>query len=317
MSTAAPYASVAPSLTSVLPQYVHKTDPAEVLLTGWGRTGEDSYTVTARWPRGHGFYTPTGGLPDPLLVAETIRQTIPLLSHCAYDAPMNHRQSWSDFGYTLDGAAYASAAELAAEDTEDAVELRITCTDVVRRGGRLCSMTMRVDILLAGVTVGMARTTFGNHSRAIYQRLRGAYADLERSIGQALAPAAPIAAARVGRAYLHDVVLSATDDPNRMRLRVDLGHPVLFDHPVDHVPGMLMLEAARQAALAMAYPQTMLLVGIDCQFTRYGELDAPCWLQAEPLPADTAGQVRLLLSAVQNGVCIFATTATLEPVRGN
>ncbi|WP_281275492.1 AfsA-related hotdog domain-containing protein [Saccharothrix australiensis] len=29
--------------------------------------------------------------------------------------------------------------------------------------------------------------------------------------------------------------------------RVDRRHPVLFDHPVDHVPGMALQEAGRQA----------------------------------------------------------------------
>ncbi|WP_260845011.1 AfsA-related hotdog domain-containing protein [Streptomyces sp. SLBN-31] len=47
-----------------------------------------------------------------------------------------------------------------------------------------------------------------------------------------------------------DVVLSPLGQPHRWQLRVDTRHPVLFDHIVDHVPGMLLIEAARQAATA-------------------------------------------------------------------
>ncbi|MCZ0971672.1 AfsA-related hotdog domain-containing protein [Streptomyces albulus] len=60
---------------------------------------------------------------------------------------------------------------------------------------------------------------------------------------------------------------------------MNTAHPVLFDHPVDHVPGMLMVEAARQAARAVA-PHWSLPVALDCSFARYAELDAPCWVGA-------------------------------------
>ncbi|WP_142212826.1 AfsA-related hotdog domain-containing protein [Streptomyces sp. SLBN-118] len=48
-----------------------------------------------------------------------------------------------------------------------------------------------------------------------------------------------------GRDRFEDVVLAATDRPDRWQLRVDTTHPILFDHLVDHAPGMLLLEPAR------------------------------------------------------------------------
>jgi hypothetical protein len=298
-----------PNLTAVLPEHVHKTEAAEVLLTGWRSTGRDAFTVAARWPREHAFYTATRGMPDPLLTAETIRQAIPLLSHCAYDAPLDHRQSWSDLSYVLNSEALAVVADTSG-DIE--VELRITCFNVVRRGERLVALTMQVDVTADGVELGVARTTFHNHPPGVYRRLRGDHADLQQAILGALPLVPPVAAVLVGRECFHDVVLSPTDVANRTRLRVDLGHTVLFDHPVDHAPGMLMLEAARQASLSMAQPRAMLLTGIDCAFTRYAELDAPCWIQTDALPGDTAGHTRVLVSAVQNEAYIFSAVATLE-----
>ncbi|MFF8732844.1 AfsA-related hotdog domain-containing protein [Streptomyces sp. NPDC015171] len=43
-------------------------------------------------------------------------------------------------------------------------------------------------------------------------------------------------------------MLAATERAGRWQLRIEQDHPVLFGHPVDHAPGMLLLEALRQAA---------------------------------------------------------------------
>ncbi|WP_329615443.1 hypothetical protein OG244_22100 [Streptomyces brevispora] len=143
--------------------------------------------------------------------------------------------------------------------------------------------------------------------------MRGEYADLGRSVARALPLAPPMPPARVERDEFTDVVLSPTGSPRLTQLRVDLTHAVLFDHRVDHAPGMLLLEAARQSAHSMTRPRPMAIVAMETVFTRYAELDAPCWIQADPLPHHEAGRARVLVSALQNGICIFSTVATLAP----
>ncbi|WP_260326976.1 AfsA-related hotdog domain-containing protein [Streptomyces sp. TLI_185] len=49
-------------------------------------------------------------------------------------------------------------------------------------------------------------------------------------------------AAAVDCALPADVVPAPTDLPGRWQLQVDTGHPVFFDHPLDHVSGMLLLK---------------------------------------------------------------------------
>jgi hypothetical protein len=289
-----------------LQQYVHKEDPSEVLLTGWHTAGPDSYRLTARWPRAHRFYCSANGLHDPLLIAESVRQAVPLLSHAAYDVPFGHRQSWSEFGFSLEAGALTTVGDA----TE--VELHVSCTDVVRRGGRLGAMTMTVDITADGARLGTAQSRFSNHPPAIYRRLRREYADLEQVLSRTLPPCPPLPAARVAREDPRDVVLSPTGQPGRSRLRVDLSHPVLFDHPVDHAPGMLLLEAARQAAHDAAGPHRMTPVAMDCVFLRYAEFDAPCFLQTDRLPQDSDGHARVLVTATQRGNCVFSATVALE-----
>ncbi|MFJ9816702.1 ScbA/BarX family gamma-butyrolactone biosynthesis protein [Streptomyces sp. NPDC101151] len=287
--------------------YVHKSAASEVLVTGWRPEGEDAYVVTARWPQDHRFYRPVQGCYDPLLAAESIRQAVLLLGHAAYGVPLGNPQSWSQFRYSIE--PLASTGSAAAE-----VELHVTCSGLVRRAGRLAAMTVRVDILREGVRVGAGEVDYVGHTPAVYRRVRGSYADPEAAMARVVPLAPPMPPARVARDRFEDVVLSPTDAPGRTQLRLDLNHPTLFDHRVDHVPGMLLLEAARQAAHTMSYPQPVLPAAMDAAFYRYIEFDEPCWVHAHPLPDDGRGRSRILVFALQHQTCAFSSITTLVPV---
>ncbi|MEU7580448.1 ScbA/BarX family gamma-butyrolactone biosynthesis protein [Streptomyces sp. NPDC041068] len=283
----------------------HKTNQDEVLLDRWGRTGDDAFTVTAHWPRTHAFYVSRHGLHDPLLLSETIRQTLPLISHGAYEVPLGHQLLWHDFHWSLAPEA------LAVDDGAAEIELRITCPDVAYRRTRAAAITMHVEALRDGTPLATARTRFAIQDRAIYERLRGRYADIAEANARAIPLAPPAPAGPVGRDRFDDVVLSGTDSANRWQLRADTAHPVLFDHPVDHAPGMLLLEAARQSAEAMAHPRPSVVVGMDSVFTRYVELDSPCWFLAESLPDDLTGRTRVRVVAEQNDAVAYSCVVTL------
>ncbi|MFG3108769.1 ScbA/BarX family gamma-butyrolactone biosynthesis protein [Streptomyces tendae] len=286
-------------------EHVHKRNGAEVLLSTWRPEGEDTFTVTALWPRNHRFYGPVHGLHDPLLLAESVRQSVPLLSHVAYGVPFGHQQAWERLNFELD------AMSLVATTAPAELELRVRCTDIVRRGTRLAALTMTVDLVLDGRPLGTACTRFNSQPRPVYQRLRGRHADLEGALARALPPGPAVAPQRVCRTREEDVVLSPTPTPGRWRLRTDLSHSTLFDHPVDHAPGMLLLEAARQAAHTAA-ARASTVVAMDSEFIRYAELDAPCWVWTDPLPSDAQGRRRVLVTLEQNGARVFSADVTLE-----
>lgn len=288
--------------------YTHKTNPAEVLLASWCRTGDDTFTVTARWPRAHAFYLARHGRHDPLFLTETVRQTLPLLSHAAYDVPFGHQLLWKDFGWQIDADA------LGADGSDADVELHITATDVKYRKERATALSLSYEAVRAGRRLGTARTRFTIQDRAVYERLRGRYADIESVNARVLPLAPPAPAQQTGRDRYEDVVLSCTDSPNRWQLRTDTSHPVLFDHPVDHAPGMLLLEAARQAAQAAVHPRPTLVRGMQCDFSRYAELDAPCWITARALPDDAEGRPQTLVTAEQHDEEIFTAVVGLHEV---
>uniref|UniRef100_A0AAU2JID3 A-factor biosynthesis hotdog domain-containing protein n=1 Tax=Streptomyces sp. NBC_00049 TaxID=2903617 RepID=A0AAU2JID3_9ACTN len=124
------------ALSSTLPrEYVHKSAHSEVLLTGWRAVAPDEFVITAQWPRAPSFYTPDAGHHDPLLLTESVRQAIPLLSHVAYDVPFGHRQICDTFSHSVEPDALAVGAAPAD------IVMRVSCTAIARRGRRLAGLT--------------------------------------------------------------------------------------------------------------------------------------------------------------------------------
>ncbi|MFG2919323.1 ScbA/BarX family gamma-butyrolactone biosynthesis protein [Kitasatospora sp. NPDC048298] len=277
---------------AVTGKLVHKLDPDEAFLTMWRRTGPDTFSVTAHWPADRPFYRSADGGFDSLLLTETVRQLFPLISHVGYDTPFECHLVWENYRYDLDPAL------LRAGSGPVALELRVTCSDLVRRRTGLAGMTMDVDVLRGGIRLATATSRFTVQAPAIYRRLRGA--NFDRVCAMASAPPAPegIPAPLAGRSDQADVVLSEiphVDVPEQIAsemsgllgpnsdswwLRVDITHRTYFDHPVDHVPGALLLEAARQAAQALWYPVPALPLTMSAAFHRYVDLDAPCRITA-------------------------------------
>ncbi|MFD6311039.1 ScbA/BarX family gamma-butyrolactone biosynthesis protein [Streptomyces nigra] len=260
-------------LTATVPrQLVHRASVAETFLTGAVATGADRFDVFAEWPRTHQLLvSPDRSAYQPLLVAETVRQAGTLLAHTAYDVPLGHR-------FVLHELAMTVRPALLTVGTSPAEPLlRLAVTDVTRRGGRPAGFRYEADVLLGATSVATARVAASWTSEAVYRRLRGG-----RSATDVLALPAPpgLPPAVVGRASAADVVLAPAAAPGRWRLRVDTGHAVFFDHPLDHVPGMLLLEAACQVLAANPASHGRTPVSFACVFHRYAELDLPTWMES-------------------------------------
>lgn len=304
MTTAPLAAGVPTRLTTTVPrEYVHKSALAEVLLTEWQRIAPDTFTVRAQWPRAHSFYITGEGLYDSMLLAETVRQSIPLLSHACYDVPFGHHQIWDYFRYSV----YPEA--LCTGSTPAEIELHISLGGVKARR-HLTAATMYVEATRDGLPLGTAETRFTNHAPALYRRLRGFHADIADALARTVPLPPPVPPGIVGRQRHHNVVLAPTNRARYWQLRVDTAHPVLFDHPVDHTPGMVLLEAARQAGHAATHPDDAPVTGMEAEFHRFAELDSPCWIEAAADPAPGRPQHGTRVLARQNGHDLFSATVT-------
>ncbi|MFB6890748.1 ScbA/BarX family gamma-butyrolactone biosynthesis protein [Kitasatospora sp. NPDC056327] len=286
---------------------VHKYADAEVLLTDAVRLGAARFAVAALWPRDHHLgRRSAGAAADPVLMAETVRQTAIHLAHRFHGSTYGHPFVLNDLAVDLDGALPAVGP-----DGLD-VGLDLQSPPAVLRPGR-------ERFALEGVAwaghrpVGRVRMRWEVLEPARYALIRRRSA--EAAAEPETAPASTVVPEprRVGQTADRDVLVAA--DParaDRWWLRPFEGHPVLFDHPVDHVPGMVLLEAFRQAAASCgAGGAAGGLREISTGFTAFGELTTPVAILAGPDGGGPPGCLRL--TAVQDGRPIATARVRMAP----
>ncbi|MGW0393812.1 ScbA/BarX family gamma-butyrolactone biosynthesis protein [Streptomyces sp. NPDC003042] len=299
------------TLTSTVPkELVHRASVAEVLLTDWQRVDDTRFALTAQWPRSHSFFTPiAGGFHDPMVCVETIRQIGSLLAHAEFDVPFGYHFLFQEFNLTV------HPEHIRTRQTPASLDIEVTCTDIRRRGDVLAALRYEAVVRRDGELVATGEFAYTCVSPAVYRRVRPARV-LEPG-HRPLPLTAPAAPQSVGRLSPTDVVLSPLAGPNRWQLRVDTNHPILFDHPVDHVPGMMLIEAARQGAAAALGHSSFLPVSVASEFKRYAELDIPCVVEAHRLPRTApGGEEAVYVTGHQNGEPVFSTTLTAAPQTG-
>lgn len=258
---------------------VARSAVAEVLITDWRQLSPDTFRLGAQWPRGHHFYAPVAGVwYDPLLTAESLRQASVLIGQTYYGVPADHHVTLTELEFEI----VPGSLLLGSRPAE--MRLEFTATEVRRRRGTLTALTLEAELLRGGDFAGAGRVTLrvsdpGDPAAGE----GGGYPPLPE----------PVPPAIVGRLDEHDVVLGVPGAGSRglsWDLRIDPGHPVLFDHPTADVPGMVLLEAARQAAQAACAPYRVLPVELRSAFHHPVALATPCHISATRLPAQDASE---------------------------
>ncbi|MGW6981995.1 ScbA/BarX family gamma-butyrolactone biosynthesis protein [Streptomyces sp. NPDC054932] len=286
------------TLTTTVPrEYVHRSSLAEVFLTGCRRTGQDTFSLTGQWPRAHTFFTTADGTGhDPVQAGETIRQAGLYLCHAVYGVPLGHNVLlWS-----LDFTTRPERLRIGRGPSD--LEMTARCTGFGWKGNRF-SGHLEVDVHRDGELAGSGTARFSCVAPATYRRLRG-----DRGLTALTRPLprrTPMAAADAGRLLPFDVVLAPAGRPGHWQLSPDLDHPILFEHAADHHPGMVLVEAARQAACGLHTPTPFTPTGIATTFHHYAELDTPCWIDARHT---TPGHVEV--TGHQEERTIFHATVT-------
>ncbi|CAL9480959.1 ScbA/BarX family gamma-butyrolactone biosynthesis protein [Streptomyces sp. enrichment culture] len=289
--------------TPVTPQLAHRPRLSDVFPVEWVRISADRFRVTARWPAEHAFFAPVDDRHhDPMIVGETLRQTSMALAHAEFGAPADTHFVMRDLEVVTDpsGLLLSEAAE--------PVTVDVVCSEVRRRGRGLHSMRTTMEFRRAGRLVARGTGSTGCTSPAAYRRLR---ARQLAAVGARIPLLPAIPPAQVGRSREDDVVL-APAGTGTWRLRVHTGHPVLFPRPNDHVPGMVLFEAARQAATAASGRLPFLPSAMAVAFSRYAELDSPCLIEAEVLDK-TEDQATVRVTGRQNEEHVFTATLTAAP----
>ncbi|MER0477561.1 ScbA/BarX family gamma-butyrolactone biosynthesis protein [Streptomyces sp. Edi2] len=225
-------------------ELVHRTSVAEVLLTDVQPADTAHvFRAAASWPRAHATFPRDGSQRhSPLILVETLRQ----LGLCI---PLRF--------YAVPPACHAVITDLyfhvrpADEPPARAGATEITCcarVSAVRHTPDKTVVGLRLNVTFAarGVTFGCGGggVRFLDGARFTALRAgRAAHSVPARPADRHIRPSA----ARLTVNHPHDAVL-ALDEEGLLVSPADPLHPFFFDHATDHVPGMVLLEAARQAA---------------------------------------------------------------------
>lgn len=223
-------------------ELVHRTSAAEVLLTDVcpGRE-RNVFDAAASWPRSHPTFPRDGAdLHSPLIVVETMRQLGIYLPLLHYGVPPRFRLLITDLFFRLDPDKEPRAT---ANSTD--VSCRAVVTDIrTGEAGAVTGLRMEVSIRVGAQVFARAGGGARFVSPERYAALRGARATARPPVpdGRCVRPDI----ARIGADHARDVMIAVGDGAVRLS-PADPRHPFFFDHPSDHVPGMVLLEAARQA----------------------------------------------------------------------
>ncbi|MFE0105070.1 ScbA/BarX family gamma-butyrolactone biosynthesis protein [Streptomyces sp. NPDC059009] len=292
-----------PRLTTTVPrEYVHRASLAEVFLTSCEKIDDTRFSLTAQLPRAHTFFNSSDGRRhDPTQIGETLRQVTLFLGHSDFGVPLGyHFVLWE-----LTFAVHTEQLIIGSAPTD--LTLDVVCTNLVKRGSKVSEFTLEATVWRDGqlAATGSTRTTCV--SDTTYRRLRGSSSagalstDHDRN-------SAYVDPSAFGRVLYRDVVLDPTNAPNQWLLNPDPRHPILFDHGGDHIPGMVLVEAARQAAYGLLAPGFSLTpTSMSTDFFRYVEFESPCSIEATPLPVQQSGVLSVHVTGHQNNQQVFAS----------
>jgi hypothetical protein len=261
---------------------VHRDAIAEVLLTDLIQLSETDFVIGAQWPRSHRVYRPDqDGRHDPMLILETVRQAGLALSHVGFGVGRDQQSVMHNVGFTLNPDTEPRALRAATNLT-----IGVHCLNVVYRGPALRSMTVELRFVADGQKFAIGTGMISWLSRRTYSALRA------RSGARLSDPAAPLADPRpvqasTLRAEPDSLLATEPAGENRHRLLViPLDHPVYFDHPLDHAPGMMLIDAAWQAVAAMRGDGAR-LVSCLMQCPAFTELGPATTIDLAPTSPDT------------------------------
>lgn len=268
-------------LDAILPaSLVHKRAVEQVFLTDWMEgPGDDICTLAAQLPLAHAHFS-DGAAPfhDIVLIAEVVRQGGLVIASEILDVPADRQFLLRQLRVTLDPLE----ANRRGPDTQTMMIAQDPSSQIkVRRDGSVSGGAMRARLSVAGEPSGVCEVVGMWVPDSMYEGFRGddgngngdgppatEHAGEERealtgkSLGSSvLTPLAPDGAAR---RYASSVI-------------VDRDDPTFFDHPLDHVPGLLLMEALQQAAVAAACrelelePERVAVHSFEMKFSRIAE----------------------------------------------
>jgi 2-oxo-3-(phosphooxy)propyl 3-oxoalkanoate synthase len=309
-------ASALTTQRTIARRLVHRAALAEVFLTDFLSVDRNVFLAAAQLPPAHAYYgdhTWRPGLYDPLVVFESVRQMLLCAMHLQHNADASTK--------SITATASMDIRDIGALRADNrALDLELWGRVALEKeyNGATSRVVHEVDISAGGREVGTITVDTALRPDDVYQKLRMSHRATPPPSSDGLSghgPAELVPPHLVGRELAANVLLGdvrAGADSVVALLRVPVGHPSMFDHPQDHVPGPVMMEAARQAALVMMVERfgesavKLFMEHIDAEYLRFAELDSPIVVEAtpDPDPHHPGGGRQVAVAFLQDGEAV-------------
>ncbi|MGW4636441.1 AfsA-related hotdog domain-containing protein [Nocardia sp. NPDC004415] len=256
----------------------HRRGLAEVYVADTAMVGSSEYLAAVQVPRAHSLWFDRLVLyHDPFSAVEAVRQALLVVGQRHLGVPADAPASLQRMAFAVEDLSLFRDSER--YPLEGVVRLRPgaagtgrgyyhdVCFDATLSVHGALAMTLR------GSGITFPRDAY-DEFRELQQGKRATFAAVDPGSVRRLPPEL------VGRRDPRNVVLARTTG-QELVVVVDRAHPSFFDHQYDHVPGPLLLEVFRQAAVLSATTAGLLVspvaavIDLEAQFTDFAELDAP------------------------------------------
>jgi A-factor biosynthesis hotdog domain len=300
---------------------VHRKALAEVLIADTVEVADDEFLLGTQLPRAHTLWSDRQhSYHDPLITIEVCRQACLALPQRYYELGPD----WQFISTRIDFGVVNLEAFRDSEDSPPEGIMRARFSNKRERRGVLCGVTVQSELTIDGLAAGTVDGDLMFFPKTTYQRLRAQQRKFKPLEGRT-SPATPepIASNRVGRILDRNVTISESKIPaapgeRRYVAVVDRRHPCFFDHPLDHIPGALVIEIYRQAAIATAVssgertPAEAIVTRCDVRLSDFAELEAPVECSATVIDEPTDGPLPVALALHQFDAEIGAAHVELE-----
>lgn len=285
--------------------WVHKRSLDNVLLTEIRAAGDDWFICAGRLTTAHGFFNDAGRTPhnDILFYTELGRQASLAVCHAFLGVGTEDVFIFEGSDATVTDAAWTPAPPSA--DAAVIVEIRIR--ELTRRKNNAVSRVVTEHTMWIGAAQVFHGTgAFTIQPRALFERLRRTAATRPGS------DAAAVTCTSGGNITISTPREDEATGTFTASLIVNHTHPYFFDHPCDHVPGMLLLEGCAQLALTAFAESTGIeaagIAGYEVTFSQFVETALPTTLTAR-----VEAEVVCLVIAQHGTACGTATLRLAVP----
>lgn len=293
------------SYAATVPRHlVHRRSPADVLLTDY-ETVDGIHRAAVQFPTSHRMFAPVRRTHDSLMVAEALRQAVSLFCHVNHGVPLDHVVFIEHFRSEI-------FDPLSVDDIDDSLVVESITNDVSFDDESMDNLKLSARLLNGTRVVASGTASVRSMGpEALSQNRTPTMADPH--FRHLPAGTEVVSADMVGRRDPADVVLARHTSDGTLVVAPDPRNLAMFDHSVEYLPGVTMLEAARQALrLATGVPE-LDFTSLEVRFMGFAEWADPCSVIVDTDADSTDGVHRIQFEHDGSVLSAMSVTTTSEP----